>query len=319
MIGVLCTDDKQKRYSSYLHKIVTGNRKLNDTPVIVFSISNIDFRNRIVSGSIVSERNIRHAKVPLPPVIYNFSMQKEKRNIKRLRNLASLAQTVMVNDVNRFDQSMIMEILLSSRDTARYVLPFYIYDKVEKDFKPDDEKDYLVMPSRGSSISRVIFAEQNPQSGHVIGSQYFRKGHICDYIDASLCQRRWIFIEIPGILTYNRLPMVIRSYVQRGANGEWTILTKSLYPGVMYKNSEASKMVDEASIEIINTIGNYIPGIGINFIDFMLDDKNHPHFLHFGGFDYRLLYRRENKNFFEDFYRNMLYLAGYLCSSQRGQ
>lgn len=319
MIGILCTDDRQRRYSSYLHRIVTENRRPNDSHMIVFSVSDVDFKNRIVSGAMVSGENIRRVKAPIPPVIYNFSLQKEKKNIKKLRNLAGLPYTSLVNGVNKFDQSMIMEMLLSSRDTAAYVLPFAIYDKEEKDFTPEYHRDYLVMPSRGSSISRVILAEQNTEGGRISGSQYFRQGHICDYIDASLCQKRWIFIAIPAIMTHNRLPLVVRSYVQGGKNGEWTVLTKSVYPSLNYRNAEASRRVDEASIEIIDVICSYIPDIGVNYIDFILDNDGYPHFLHFGGFDYRLLYNRGNKNLNSSFYTNMLYLAGYLCVARGGQ
>lgn len=309
MIGILCSNFKERAYAQKLHTLYQKLKGQYDSPIIVFTISNINFNNKTVSGSLVSGEKISRANVPLPPVIFNLAHQRDKDGIRRQRYLAGIADVTLVNQINRFDQWMIMEMLSVSRTTAKNLLPYHIYNKNARDFSPDDDKSYIAMPSRGASLSRIIYARTDPKSDSITGTQYFKKGHICDYIDASLCQRRWIFMEVPDILTHNNRPVIIRTYLQRGASKAWMVIGRNIYPRLKLEDSGLLKKVDEASLVAIRHISNFIPTMGHCFFDCILGSDDNPYFLHLGGFDQNFLYQRQGEMSYKQFYRNILDFA----------
>lgn len=311
MIGILCSDNMEKEYTKKLHSLFRKHGSQNEDAIIVFTISNIDFTKKTVKGSLASEDEFKRETKQLPSVIFNLALQREWKAIKRQESLTSMKGITLVNSINRFDQSMIMEMLKVSRSADKFLLPFHIYNKKARDFKPDDDKSYITMPSRGSSISRVIYTKPEPDTDRIIGSQYFKKGHICDYIDASLCQNRWIFIELPDILTHNNHPVIARAYMQKNSEGAWMVLGKSINPGSELVNEAFFKKVDEASLIAINHINKFITSLGHSFIDFIFDTDGNPYFLHLGGFDQQFLGLKLNEDCYKKFYSNLIGLAFY--------
>jgi hypothetical protein len=312
MIGVLCGDKGEKKYAEKLHSIYMQSGHQSDNNIVVFTISNINLRDRTVKGRLVSAADIKLVKTALPAVILNISVQRSGRDIKKLRILTEIRDITIINEVNRFDQWMIMEIMASSEPTKNYVLPHYIYDKKSRNFKPDDNQDYIVMPSRGSSLSRVIFTKPDSDTGQIGGSQYFRKGHICDYIDASLCQRRWIFMEAPDMMIQHNLPVIIRAYVQRGSGGNWNVLGGNIYPRMQEGKEDLYRKIYKPSLEIITYISRFVPHLGFCHIDFVFDSEGNPYFLHFGGFDVHfVLNQNRSREFYNRFYTNLIRLSDY--------
>lgn len=314
MIGILCDERKEGMYTERLHAILNRIKTDINEDIVTFKLSKIDFRKGEIEGNQITGEKVKKVNAALPKVIFNFSLQKTPANIKRLRYLTKVDGVTVINNVNRFDQWMLMGMLSSSDKTNSYVLPYHIYNKRLKDYIPEDTKNYLAMPSRGSSLSRVIYAKQDTDSESVEGSQYFKKGHICDYIDASLCQKRWIFIEIPDIINSYNYPFVIRCYMQKGQKGTWTILGKSTYPRENMDVEKYSEKIDEASIDIAKRINNYMPDIGHCFIDFTIDTEANPYFLHFGGFDKRILFRLQSRSFYKQLFENMMDFSKFLTA-----
>ena len=153
MIGIICSEGKEKQYARQLHSLLQNISQEDDSSIIVFTISNIDFIKKTVSGSLITERKIKALATALPPTIFNLSLQRDKKSIKKLKLLVKFKGVKLINDVNRFDQRMVMEMLSSSGLTRRCCSCLYnVYDKEVRDFKPDDDRDYIVMPSKGSSF-----------------------------------------------------------------------------------------------------------------------------------------------------------------------
>jgi hypothetical protein len=310
MLGVLCGDKGEKKYAEKIHSIYKQSGNEKDNNIVIFTISNIDFKDMTVKGRLVSGGDIKLVRTAIPRVILNVSVQRRGRDIKKLRRLAEFSDITLINEVNRFDQWMIMEIISSSELTKKYALSHHIYDKKARNYKPDDNKDYIVMPSRGSSLSRVIFTKPDSDTGQIGGSQYFRKGHICDYIDASLCQKRWIFIEAPDIMIQHNLPVIIRAYVQRGSGGNWNVLGGNIYPRMQEGKENLYRRIYKPALEIMNYITRFVPNLGICHIDFVFDSEGSPYFLHFGGFDtHFILNQNRSKEFYHRFYSNLIQLS----------
>jgi hypothetical protein len=309
MIGILCTEGLERNYAEKFHLLFkqVGNKK--HRKIIVFTISNIDFSENMVSGSLVSQEDITNVQIELPLIIFNLSVQRDMKGIKGRRKLEEMDEIILVNDSNRYDQCMIMDMLNSSKKTARYILPYHIYNKITREFEPPTDKSYIIMPSRGTSVSRVIHAIPKPNSDCVMGTQYFEKGHICDYIDASMCQKQWLFIEVPKLETSGNSPIIVRQYLQKNSGNSWRITGRNIYPIVEPKVGRFMERVNGASYMLIHHINKFLPSIGISYIDFILGVDGNPYFLHFSGFDQDFFDEKQDENFYKRFYRNLQSLS----------
>ena len=96
------------------------------------------------------------------------------------------------------------------------------------------------------------------------------------------------------------------------------ILDRDIYPRIKLNSVEYLKTTSKASLDVIGYINKFMPGLGQCFVDFILDTKGHPYFLHLGGFDNRLLSGMNGNDLFKSFYKNLLYLADYNKSEQKG-
>lgn len=315
MIGILSSNDIEGEYAKILHSLCKKCKKSFDEDMVVFTALNIDLQNMTVYGSLISKEQLETVQVPLPRIIFNYSLQKEGSGIKVRKTLEEMEGLRLINYINKFDQWMIMEMISSNPKVKGYLLPYYIYDKSKRDYRPEEDKKYITMPSRGASLSRVIYAEPDPdpRSDIVRGSQYFKKGHICDYIDASLCQRKWLFIELPDIVLYHNHPLVCRIYMQKSSPNKWSILNKTLFPDPDIKKTDSLNMryAEKASKELIQEINNFMPSIGHCFIDMIFSQEGKGYFLHLGGLDQYFFKEILRDDICKKFYNNIISLSRY--------
>jgi hypothetical protein len=121
MIGVLCENCMVGLYSKKLHKLMSFDHRYKDTDsYIVFSDSDLNVNNKSVAGKLVTHGAIKPLSTPTPNIIFNFS---DPRKGKRtpIRTLAKQSEITLINEVNRFEQDMIREMLLSSDRTLGFV------------------------------------------------------------------------------------------------------------------------------------------------------------------------------------------------------
>jgi hypothetical protein len=317
MIGILCSNGDERGYAENFHTLFQKSKARDDQSIIVFTVASIDFTEKIVIGSMISAKKIEIVQVNLPSIIFNLSLQRDMNSIKGRKKLEEMKGITLINDVNRYEQSMIMDILYSSKVNQKYLLPYYIYNKAYRDFTPDENQAYITMPSRGASIGRVIYALPVPGSKWITGTQYFKKGQICDYIDASLCQSKWLFIEVPNLMAEHNHPIIVRSYMQKISEKNWTVLGRKVYQAVDIEDAELIKRIERASLTAINYLNYFLPSLGICYIDFIIDTDGNPYFLHFNGFEQDFFEQKQQESFYLNFYKNILSLAGAYRRMQR--
>ena len=189
MIGILCSDHMEKSYADELYSIVKEDALKKGDSIIVFTILNIDFEMKTVTGSLISGEGVNKVQIAIPSVIFNLSLQRDMKSIKARKMLEDLKGITLINEVNRYDQWMIMDMLYSSKDTQKYLLPYHVYSKADRNYKPEDEQSYIIMPARGASISRVIHAIPEQGTDRIGGTQYFKKGQ-SRIVAMSFCEPR---------------------------------------------------------------------------------------------------------------------------------
>lgn len=315
MIGILSSNDMEEEYAKILHALFQNYKSSLDEDMVVFTTSNINLQKMEVSGTLITQDKLRTIQGTLPSIIFNFSLQRECSGIKVRKALEEMEAIRLINYINKFDQWMIMEMIASNDKVKNYLLPYFIYDKSKRDYRPQEDKKYITMPSRGASLSRVIYAEPDPDPGSDIvrGSQYFKKGHISDYIDASLCQRKWLFIEVPDLVLYNSHPLVCRIYMQKSNQNKWSVLKKVLFPNPNMKVPENLnvKYAEKAAKNLIEEINNFLPSIGHCFMDMIFSQEGKGYFLHLGGLDQYFFKEVLKGDVCKIFYKNIISLSRY--------
>jgi hypothetical protein len=312
MIGILCSNENEEIFSGKFDSLFKDIKKENDDTIIVFTISNIDFLEKTVKGSLISGKVIKSVTVSLPSVIFNFSVQLKSDCIKARKLLEDMEGVELVNNVNRFDQSMIMEILSASETTIKYLLPHYIYDKNIEEFKLDKNKQYISIPLKGTSISKIFYKKPEIDSDKSIDSYYIEKGHVHGLMKASLFERKRILIEAPELLINNDQPVIVRTYVQRNYGKNWEVLGGNIFPECDLSKDVSFEKINEVALNSICYINNYMPTLGECFIDLLLSNDGKVYFLHLGGIGENFLELKQDKDFYKRFYKNLIKLASYL-------
>lgn len=310
MIGFLCNSKEIVNYYTYYYNSFKTIIEKN-IPIAFFTINNIDFNNRKVLGITVSKGGIKSSEIQIPRIVFNFSKQCKKDNIKKLKLLCEMEEIKIINEANRFNQFMIMEILSSLDSTKKYILPYYKSGEKEIGVDYETEYSFLVIPKVGSSLNRTIYIEQLQAYlgiNNTVHFPYCEENQMKSKIIIPF--NRSLIIKCPKLIVGESRLAVVRIYVQKVSKNLW----KYLYSSNVNKNIiEQSIMNDlkNISIESISYINNYIPSIGIGFIDFIFDEKMNPYFLHLGGWDRKLLHKKGEKSLHKEFCENLIQCYEY--------
>lgn len=322
MIGVICSEGKERMTARQLYHIFRPILAGGNTRIIVFQISNLSFASKTVWGSLITDEGIYDRRVRIPSIIFNFSRQWKARNIKKLRYLVWLPEIRLINDVNSFDQWMIMELLASSADTVEYILP---HSKAEINEYMDNlpENDCLVIPVKGAGLSGIKYIEKDngsiPEKDESMKNPAYVARECSEAADREdrtviavpdlTARRNRIVIAVPKLITRNGKPLVARVYLQKSKDCKWMVIAKKILSKRILDDEVIGTRLNKASIMIMKHITKYIPSVGNCYIEFILDTKGDPYFLRFGGFDDELLSPGKGPFLYNNFRMNLLHQA----------
>lgn len=294
MIGFLCnSEDVVNCYTNSFKPIIEKN-----ISIVFFTINNIDLNNRKVRGIIASSLGIKKGEFKIPKIVFNFSKQCKKVNIKKLKLLCEIDEIEIINETNKFNQIMIMEILSSFRSTKRYILNYNKLSKKEISINHSTENSFLVMPKVGSSFNKMIYIDQmKPYIGY---EEKLVQSKITTRSNKSL------IIKYPKLKVYEDHLFVARTFVQKSSKKMWKYLYTSTNLNENIIPQGIINELETVSIKAVNYINNYIPSLGICFIDFVFGKNMKPYFLHFGGWDKQLLYEEGNEILHKEFCENLI-------------
>lgn len=299
MIGLLFSNGKLHKYSIKIQQML-NNTIINTESIFAFTIDNIDFSKKTCYGNTISKESILPVTLKLPSVIFNLSVQYTNVNVKKLRQLAELDDVFFINEANKYSQLTVMEILSSSNTENKYLVPFAKSSKDTVREQTLHPSNLLMMSTKGASRSKMVYLEMNKE-----------------YLNLSIPKTYSLALSTPQLLTYNSSILIVRSYAQRGEKGNWKFLTSTVNLKEITPPEASLIKLKNATLDINNYIGKFIPSLGVCFIDFILDNENNPYFLHLGGWDYRLLKVLKNKGLQEVFLKNLCDYTKY-CNSKVG-
>lgn len=109
-------------------------------------------------------------------------------------------------------------------------------------------------------------------------------------------------INFPELMLINEQPLIIRIHLQKANIQDWDILSLK----ALQVKDQAAYIGDIGKISksIVKYINNFIPCLGNCYLDMTIDKEFRPYFLHFGGWDRKLLEKGNKVS--KAFCRNML-------------
>lgn len=294
IIGILCKNKKLDKYvnkfKSIFESYILEERNLS---ILVLTIRNINLADKNVSGRLISQNEITQVnEVALPSVIYNLSVQYKKRDIRSLRKLINLDEAKLINPSNRLNQLMILQMLSSSELADKYLLPYKSFKKNELDTILNNLNVAILCPKKSTNTRRIIYIKKLGQDYKLCYKdkhQYYNQKDLADYLNYHMKKKNWIHLKLPAENVPTKMPSILRIYLQRGKAGQWEVIEKCdrSYGENGLDQDFITNIVTEP-LEITEYINNFIPSLGISFIDFIFIKKR-PYLLHLGGWDYRLL------------------------------
>jgi len=288
MLGILSSTAKKETHLKYFYHMLNSYIEYKDKSMFVFTIDDIDFLNKTVSGNSISKDGMEFIKTSIPSIIFNLTHHRKRTSIKKARKLASRAGVIMINEKNRFKQYMIMEMLSSNMQTQDIVL------KYKTRMKKDIEKykdGFFVLSEKGYDYSNT--------------------GHLSD-------KHKFIIFNKQDLLLHNDYPIIITLYAQRGIEGAWKVLPGRQNPEGIVESDALFEKIKLAAIESAEWISCFIPILGFSTVNFVLDKNFNPYLVSLNGWDPKILHENSDNKIGIDFMNNLFDYTSFLSIKQRG-
>lgn len=295
MIGILCNQKDEDVLAMQIHSLLKSEVLADHGAVAVFSIKNLDLNAGIVFGSTVSRYRIKQVETVLPDIIFNLSVQYKSRHIKKLREIIDLKTIAVINASNKYNQSMIMDMLSADTAARRFVLPYFKYSIYDPFCDIQGAGSLLIKPENKTSLSKITLTDVSLSGVDLSGG----KG------------KKWLCMRVPELVKYKDFPVVARINLQRRSGGEWVVLKKCVIPGDKDIDIRFAEKGGDASLELVRLIHCYLTHLGICYTDMIFDTDGNPFLLNFGGYEDELL-KGQDRDVQACFCRNMLeYARGF--------
>jgi len=254
MLGILSSTAQKETHLKYFSHMLNAYIEYKDKYMFVFTINDIDFLKKTVSGNLITKDGIEFSKTSIPSIIFNFTNFRKRSSIKKTRKLASHADVIMINEKNRFRQYMIMEMISSNMQKQDILLKYKI-SKQDLLLHNDYPIIITLYAQRGiDGVWKVLPRLQNTE-------WIIESGALFEKVKLSATESaEWISCFIP-ILGFSTVKFV---------------LDKNLNPYLVSLNGWDPKILHDNSDN----------KIGIDFMNNLFDYTNFLSIKHQGGVNY---------------------------------
>ena len=312
MVGFLCSARKEKRFANHLRKIMMRSLKEQNIYILVFTMSNMNLIDKTVFGSLITKNSITRLRTIIPSTIFNFSVQYAKSDFKKLMDLMEVENLSLINSSNSFNQWTIMKMLTSDLKTRQYIMPFVNITKEATTFNFSKTRNFIVKPQNGTKLSKTIYCRKTYTGydlynwGETICSHLFS---IENAIMPTIRTGKWILSISPELTTYNNRLYVLRSYLQKGNDGEWKVVLKSEVPQTKKVNKKTDDKIDDSLLQIIRYVNCFILDLHFCSIDLVFSKDGLPYFLNLSGWQNLTPGEPQDEILFQSLCRNMMAYA----------
>ena len=303
--------EKQGDLLFTLSELMKGNETSPASEFICFSLLDINFNTMQVYAAKITNNGIVLETCPVPPVIYNFVYHTRLESIHAMHRLRTCEGITVINPTNRFNQSVIFQILQAFPQSEQFLLPFVSFGNDSLAEYMDRYGTLFLLPERGLSQKNAVQV-----SGHGPGMASIHTGvyeTVCDLSDlyATLLKmisgKRYMLVKGTDMLLSNGIPLQARVYAQKNGNGVWTIAGSAAKTEIfsfgsifcdMYEEldsalgrlnplfaDECYKRVYELTANLCCYLEYYLIGIGSLTFDFVVDKTGYPFVLQVRGFE----------------------------------
>lgn len=321
MIGILCNQKNEQVIARKIHKLILHLINRRNMPVIVFSLANINFTEKTVVGSLISEKKLSIKKVELPFLVFNLAVQYAKSDIKNARRLMEIEGVSLINITNRYNQRTIMEMLTSDNKTKEYILPSIDLNNDDFYGSLSQNENFIIKPVKDPTPPKTIYIKPSDSGFYLYGRQvmkYYNRHDFESRIYPIMKRNRLLLLRAPDLLSYNNQLWKARIYVQRNFDGDWEVLSEELSSLNENICDNLGTKLNTASVQIINCVNQFIPDMFFSFIDFVIDMKGVPYLLNFGGWDNKILNKKQNMDVQLHLCKNILNYAEAFDEMHKG-
>lgn len=281
MIGILCGRNKEKLFIDFVRK----SAALKTTPVVVFSMPDVNLSDRSVYGTVIDNGIVKIVKGRLPNHIYNFSVQRTKSHIKKLILMSELENLTLYNPANSFNQWSIMKILNSDPISKQYLLPFATMTKGRD--MPDSKNyaGFILRPKNGNDSAKITYCAKTKTGYDIYNIGEIAFSHLHDIQSAVIPivrSGKWIILFCPELMTYKNRLFTARSYLYKSKEN-WVVALKTVLSQTEEVYRKTDEKTDAALVQMMTYINCFIPDLAFCTIDFTLDKDGNPYFLGLGG------------------------------------
>jgi hypothetical protein len=281
MIGILCGRNKEKLFIDFVRK----STNLKATPVVIFSMPDVNLSERSVYGTVISEDTVKIVKERLPDHIYNFSVQRTKSHIKKLKLMSELENLTIYNPANAFNQWSIMKIITSDSISRRYLLPFATITKGIEVPDSQDSAGFILRPRNGNDHTKFTYCARTKTGFDIYNIGEIAYSHLHDIQSAVIPivrSGKWIILFCPELMIYKNRLFTARSYLHKKKDG-WSVALKTVLSQTEEVYKKNDEKTDAALVRMMEYINYFIPDLAFCTIDFTLDKDGNPYFLGLGG------------------------------------
>lgn len=293
MTGILCSQNKDRVTAENLYEILKPQLAAQggDIRIVFFTMPNVNLAQKFVYGYLAQDGGLTSAKVDLPDIVFNFSVQRTRAGVKKLRGLAEVPNIRIINSANIYNQLAVLMMLSSGRKTKNSLLSFSEFDRdvLNNEFCKDN---FLLKRQSGAKLSALIYGKKTDSGFDMYtchGKQYIHALDIQNVIYHMTAEKEWILLKTPDLVTFNGRLMTARLHMYKNASASWDVLLRTKSRHSERIPSGISKKIDAAIFDIAEYASCFFPDMGYFFADFVISIQGEPYFLNFGGLDNKLI------------------------------
>lgn len=306
--GFIYDAKKQQDLFSKMIENFSNLSKIYSVRTVLFTLENLDFEGQSIFGTIIEGDQIKQGRCEFPPFLYNFLLPSVTHKIEKMRNLRKVEGLTVINPINHFVQGIIFEMLTSLKDSQRFLLPSVSLNTSTFTEYLNKYDTLFLLPEKTFNTPKAVVINKTKNNNYMISigqnGQICEKESLVHYIQKMKNNKKHLVMKGINCINWRNGPLEVRVYLQKDANGEWSVTTTLSKNGIFSRNAIYSsntsynrrdhplkeiKEMEKAAVEVSLKIGCfldfYVPFLGSCTLDYIFDKNYFPYLIYVNGFD----------------------------------